>query len=186
MTPTPKNKEIKVDRHQMIVSRTDTKGIIEYANRNFIEISGYSLNELVGQPHAIVRHPDMPAVIFKLMWERIEKGQDIFAVVKNLAKNGEYYWVTTKFDIKKHPFHNNVSAYVAFRQGAAQHVIDTISKLYAELLKIEKEHGIVASEKYLMEFLSAKNMTYDQYIEDITQSSSIFKALFQKMSHLFS
>jgi len=180
-----KGKEIKGNKYHMIVSRTDTKGIIEYANSNFIEISGYGIAELVGKPHNIVRHPDMPAIVFRLMWQRIQSGQDIFAVVKNMAKNGDYYWVTTKFEIKKHPFTNQVNGYVAYRQGAPEHVVDTMSKIYVDLLAIEKTNGMDASEKYLLEFLASKNMTYDQYIEYLTGSSSIFKSLLSKMANLF-
>ncbi|MDD2830479.1 MAG: PAS domain-containing protein, partial [Sulfuricurvum sp.] len=97
------SKEIYVDRKRVIVTRTDLKGIIEFANQDFMDISGYSLDELVNHPHNIVRHPDMPAVIFKLMWKRIQLSQDIFAVVKNRAKNGDYYWVTTKFEVRRDP-----------------------------------------------------------------------------------
>lgn len=186
MNSVPNGKEIKIGDQQMIVSRTDTKGIIEYANHDFSEISGYALSELVNKPHNIVRHPDMPAAVFKLMWERLKNGQDIYAVVKNRAKNGDYYWVTTKFDIRKHPFENRVSGYVAYRQGAPSHVVDVISKLYAEMLEIEKVSGMEASEKYLAGFLDSKRMTYDEYMNTIVAESAGFKSFFKKMAGLFS
>lgn len=185
MTKASTAKEIKVDPYHMIVSRTDTNGFIEYANSSFSEISGYELAELLHKPHNIVRHPDMPAVIFKWMWQRIKSGQDIFAVVKNRAKNGDYYWVTTKFDIKTHPFYHTVNGYVAYRQGAPQHVIDEVSKLYAQLLKIEKESGVEASEQYFVDLLESKGVTYDQYIQQIVGSGNLFKSFFKKMADLF-
>lgn len=179
-------KEIYIDRKRMIVSRTDLKGIIEFANKDFIEISGYTLDELINQPHNIVRHPDMPAVIFKLMWKRIQLSQDIFAVVKNRAKNGDYYWVTTKFDIRRDPLTNKVNGYIAYRQGADKKLVDKITKLYDELLLIEKSSGIEASEKYLIGFLDSNKMSYDQYIDDIVGQGFLLKSFFKMMASMFS
>ncbi len=186
MSVIPTGREIKIGDNRMIVSRTNTKGVIEYANHDFSEISGYALSELVNRPHNIVRHPDMPAVVFKLMWERLHNNQDIYAVVKNLAKNGDHYWVTTKFDIRKHPFENRVSGYVAYRQAAPEHVVEIMSKLYKELLEIEKVSGVEASENYLNGFLDAQGKSYDEYMNDIVLESSGFRAFFKKMSGLFS
>lgn len=185
MDRVPTNREIKVDALRMIVSRTDTKGIIEYANHDLCDISGYTLKELVGKSHNIVRHPDMPKIIFKWMWERIQNGQNIYAVVKNMAKNGDHYWVTTKFDTRKRPFESKVSGYVAYRQGAPAHVVQEISKLYAELIEVEKEHGLDASERYLEGFLDSKNMTYDEYMASIVENNHTFQSFFKKMIGLF-
>ena len=95
--PTPKDEEIELDPKRYLVSETDEKGIITYVNDYFIEVSGYSKEELIGQPHSILRHPDMPKVIFKLLWETIQTGHNINAVIKNLAKDGRYYWIFTEF-----------------------------------------------------------------------------------------
>ena len=165
--PVPVNEEIRLDKHKYIMSRTDTKGNIEFGNDYFFEICGYSPNELLGQPHNVIRHPDMPKVIFKMMWERLKQGKNIFAVVKNLAKDGRYYWVTTKFEIKKHPVTNSIVGYMAFRQAANTRAVDTMSKLYAELLQIEANGGIEASEKYLIGYLDSKRVTYDEFIDDV-------------------
>lgn len=178
-------KEIKVDPYHMIVSRTDVHGFIEYANGSFTEISGYALSELMHKPHNIVRHPDMPAVVFKWMWNRIQEGRDIYAVVKNRAKNGDFYWVTTKFDIKRHPTTHQVTGYAAYRQGAPAHVVDTVSKLYAQLLRIEKAEGVDASEKYFIDFLESKGLDYDRYIHDLVGNGTPVKSFFKKMIDLF-
>jgi PAS domain S-box-containing protein len=175
------NNQIKIDVDTIIVSRTDIAGNIEYANRDFCKISGYKSEELIYQPHSIIRHPDMPAVIFKLMWERLGENKDIFAVVKNLAKNGDYYWVTTQFEIRKHPSTGRVVGYVAHRRGADEHLVQEISKLYAELLKVEKAEGIEASEKYLMDVLKLKGMSYDEYIEKIALKEGFLKSIFKKI-----
>lgn len=173
--------QIKVDPQALIVSRTNKQGIIEYANRDFCNISGYQPEELINRSHNIIRHPDMPGVIFKMMWERLQNNKDIFAVVKNVTKNGDYYWVTTHFEIRKHPYENRVVGYVAHRRAADSHLVSKISKLYAELLAVEKAEGLEASEKYLNELLNAKKMTYDAYIEKIALKDGFLKSLIKKM-----
>ena len=183
--PIPINQEIKLDKHKYIMSRTDTKGVIEFGNDYFFEISGYTPNELIGQPHSAIRHPDMPRVIFKIMWERLKQGKNIFAVVKNLAKDGRYYWVTTKFEIKKHPVDNTITGYMAFRQAASDKTVERISKLYKELIEIEKSGGLEASEKYLIGYLESKRMTYDEYIDELIGNKGAFKLFFAAMAKLF-
>lgn len=87
------NQEIKLDKNTMIVSETDSKGKIIYANSDFCQIAGYSKKELIGQPHNIVRHEDMPKAAFKDLWHTIRSGETWNGIVKNKTKNGAYYWV---------------------------------------------------------------------------------------------
>lgn len=174
------SQQIKLDPQSLIVSRTDKSGVMEYVNGDFCKISGYKSEELIHRPHNIIRHPDMPAVIFKMMWERLKQHEDIFAVVKNLAKNGDYYWVTTHFEIRKHPYENRVVGYVAHRRAADTHLVNEISKLYAELLLVEKRDGVEASEIYLTQYLDSKKMSYDEYIHTIALKESLFKSILKK------
>lgn len=88
----PVNTEVHWDKSLELVSKTDKAGTIRYANEAFVNVSGYEEYELIGQPHNIIRHPDMPKVIFKLLWKNLLNGKDFHAVVKNMAKNGRYYW----------------------------------------------------------------------------------------------
>ena len=99
--PTPIDEEIQLDPKRYIISETDEKGKITFCNDYFMEVSGYSKEELIGKPHSIVRHPDMPKVVFKLLWETISQGKNINAVVKNLAKDGRYYWIFTEFETRR-------------------------------------------------------------------------------------
>jgi PAS domain S-box-containing protein len=154
--PTPVNEEIKLDPKRYIVSETDEKGKITYCNDYFMEVSGYSKEELIGQPHSIVRHPDMPKVVFKLLWETISQGKNINAVVKNLAKDGRYYWIFTEFEIRKDTDTGKVIGYHASRKTISKHVIEIITDLYTKLLEIEKSSGVEASQKYLISFLKEK------------------------------
>lgn len=174
--------QIKIEPHVLIVSRTNRSGIIEYVNRDFMIVSGYTAEELMDSPHSIIRHPDMPGVIFKMMWERLHNNQDMFAVVKNLAKNGDYYWVTTHFEIRRHPYENRVVGYVAHRRGADAHLVAKITPLYEELLAIEKAEGLAASEAYLNNYLKKKNMTYDEYIEKSALKDGFLTAMFKKLT----
>src|SRR5208337_1146296 len=91
VTPTTTERFFNTD--DIIVSKTDLTGRITYANKVFCDICGYSEAELVGAQHSIIRHPDMPRAVFKLLWDTIQEGREIFAYVKNMAKNGDYYWV---------------------------------------------------------------------------------------------
>jgi len=154
--PTPVNEEIKLEPRRYIVSETDEKGKITYCNDYFMEVSGYSKEELIGQPHSVVRHPDMPKVVFKLLWETISQGKNINAVVKNLAKDGRYYWIFTEFEIRKDTDTGKIIGYHASRKTISKHVIEIISDLYAKLLKIENSAGVDASQKYLINFLKEK------------------------------
>jgi PAS domain S-box-containing protein len=154
--PTPIDEEIILDPKRYIVSETDEKGKITFANDYFMEVSGYSKEELIGKPHNIVRHPDMPRVVFKLLWETISAGKNINAVVKNLAKDGRYYWIFTEFEIRKDTDTGNIIGYHASRKTISKHVIEVIADLYAKLLEIEKNESVEASEKYLINFLKEK------------------------------
>lgn len=184
--PTPTESQIQLSDTRFIVSKTDAKGIITYANDYFIEISGYTEKELIGQPHNLVRHPDMPKVAFKLMWDRISKGHNFIAIVKNLAKNGSYYWVITDFEPKIDPITNEIIAHTAFRKAASNKAIVAIAPIYATLLKIEEEDGIEASEIFLRGFLEENKTTYDEFIDKTVGNGSLLKIFFKAMKKMFS
>jgi len=184
--PEPTEHEIKLSSKRYIVSKTNAKGFIEYGNDYFVEISGYSEKELIGQPHSIVRHPDMPKIAFKLMWDRIKQGKNFIAVVKNLAKDGSYYWVVTDFEPKVDPITNEIISHTAFRKAAPQKAIDAVTPLYAKLLEIEEEGGMEASELYLRGYLEDNKTTYDELINKIVGNNTIFKLFFAAMKKMFS
>ena len=85
--------ETEVPDGELIISRTDLKGNITYANETFLMISGYEEEELLGKPHNILRHPDMPKSIFKELWETLSAGENWQGFVKNRRKDGGYYWI---------------------------------------------------------------------------------------------
>lgn len=122
---------------RVIVSETDTKGKIIYANRKFCEISGYTVDELIGQPHNIIRHPDMPKKAFAAMWDAIQKGQTWTGFVKNLRKDGKYYWVETTISPTLDS-DGNIKSYIAARKPASRHAIEESQALYKTMLETEK------------------------------------------------
>lgn len=132
--PEPIDEEFKFEQG-LIVSSTDPKGIITYANRKFCEIADYSREELIGKNHNIVRHPDMPKAAFKELWETVQSGKEWTGVVKNLRKDGKYYWVYSHIvPIEKE---GEIVGYTAARRPASQTEINEVIPLYRELLEKE-------------------------------------------------
>ena len=165
--PTPIEKEIVLDPKKVIMSKTDAKGVIEFANDYFMEICGYEEYELMGKPHNVIRHPDMPRVIYKILWERLHKGKNIHAVVKNLAKDGSYYWVVTNFETK-YDDNGNIISHYSRRKAAPKHVVKTIEKLYKVLLSLEvDDRSMKKSLNYFIGYFEEKYTTYDDFILDL-------------------
>ena len=160
---TPTNSEKTLSSDEFIVSKTDEKGKLIYGNKTFIKISGYAEHELLGKPHSILRHPDMPKVVFQLLWSRLKAKEEIFAYVKNLCKDGSYYWVLANVTVtldKK----GNVTDLHSVRRKPSQKAMQVIPALYKELLAQEKSGGISASEQYLNKLLKEKGESYDDFI----------------------
>ena len=165
----PTKNEVFFDKDDIIVSKTDLKGRITYANRTFCEIAGYNEREVVGQPHSMIRHPDMPRAVFKLLWDTLQDGRELFAYVKNMTKTGDYYWVfahvTPSFDAAR-----NVAGFHSNRRVPDRRIVEgTIIPLYAELLREEQRHNngkqaLASGWAMLDEFVNAKKVSYDQFV----------------------
>jgi aerotaxis receptor len=120
-----------------IVSETDLNGIITFANRKFCEISGYSVEELIGEPHNIIRHPDMPKAGFAQMWKTIQEGGIWHGLVKNLRKDGRYYWVDTEVT-PTYDSNGQVKGYMAARKPASRKNVEETAALYKKMLEQEQ------------------------------------------------
>lgn len=134
--PTPVNEEVLFDGRSLI-SETDTKGVITYVNRKFTEMTGYTAIEAVGQPHSILRHPDMPKAAFEQMWKIIESGKIWDGYVKNLRKDGKFYWVVVHI-VPKLDEEGTVVGYIASRKMPDRNRLQVIEEQYKEL--IAQEH----------------------------------------------
>lgn len=164
--PSPINEEIIIPDDQVLISVTDPKGIIIEANEIFIKISGYSEDELVGSSHNIIRHPDMPKIMFKIVWDHIMDKENVMAVVKNLAKDGKYYWVVTDF-VTRVDADRNIINYTAYRRPVHDKVKQAVIPLYKALRAIEDVAGMDAAEKFLNDYFEERDLNYDDMIEEI-------------------
>jgi len=166
--PTPLNNEKVLNEDDFIVSKTDLKGRIIYGNKIFIRISGYAESELIGAPHSILRHPDMPKIVFKLLWERIKNKQEIFAYVKNLCKDGSFYWVFANVTATVDP-QGNIRDYHSVRRKPTAKALEAIKPLYSQLVEEERRGGMEASERLLNKILEEKGVSYDELILGLQQ-----------------
>lgn len=159
-------KEILMPDEGYIVSKTDPKGIIKYGNRLFVSMSGYPKNELIGKPHNILRHDDMPKAVFHLLWEKVKNGQEIFAYVKNRTKNGDFYWVhahvTPSFGDG-----GNIIGYHSVRRKPKQSAIQIIEPIYQNMIMRERSMGMAGSKAFLETFLKEQGVTYDAFIASL-------------------
>ncbi len=136
--PTPINEEYTFQKG-LIISSTDINGVITYANRKFCEISGYTKDELIGLNHNIVRHPDMPKAIFKELWDTILDGKEWSGIIKNLRKDGKYYWVYSH--ITPLVTNGKPSGFTAARRPASETEIEESIPNYNQKLELEKENN---------------------------------------------
>ncbi len=179
------DKEIVFSKKKFIVSKSDTRGNIIFINKNFAEISGYTEEELMGMPHNVIRHPDMPKAIFFLVWNSLKAGREVSGVIKNLAKSGKYYWVIADFSIQTNA-KGYIESFTAFRRAVPEKVIEEIEELYDTMLNIEKKHGIKGSLSYLESFLEEKDMSYDEYLEELVRPKGILGVLLNSFKSMFS
>jgi PAS domain S-box-containing protein len=158
--------ELTFPEDEMIVSKTDTKGNITYGNELFLKLAGYDEKEILHKPHNIVRHPDMPKIIFKLLWDYLHQGKEIYAYVVNKSKNGDSYWVfanvTPSYDKNK-----KVVGYYSVRRKPTSKALSIIKPLYSKLLSAEKSGGMEASLKIINELLEKNGGRYDKFILSI-------------------
>lgn len=141
--------------------------MITKVNKYFEEVTLYDFEkELKNTPHNILRHPDMPQCAFKILWETLKKGETFWGIVKNLTKDGRFYWVMT--EVKPIMNKNNeIIEIISYRKSVPKKVLDSIEPLYKELVKIENQKGISASEEMLNIFLKSNNTTYDKFIKKL-------------------
>lgn len=147
----------------ILVSKTDKHGTIKYANVAFCELAGYKEEELIGQPHNIVRHPDMPKVVFKLLWTHLQSGHEFWGYVKNRTKRGGYYWVfahvTPTFDMQ-----GNIVGFHSDRRAPKESALPKVEALYARLREAEQRGGMAASEQLINDLLAKEEKRYDEFV----------------------
>ncbi|ECO2764249.1 TPA: PAS domain-containing protein [Campylobacter coli] len=163
--------EIFLAKDALITSKTDLKGNIIYANNDFLKYAGYKVDELLYKSHNIVRHEDMPRTVFKCLWDYVQNGKEIFAFVKNKAKDGRYYWVfaniTASFDKQ-----GNIINYYSVRRAPNRKVLPIIEEIYKTLLEKEKQGGIKAGLQTLNDIVNSHNTHYNHLIFDLQHTNN--------------
>lgn len=152
----------------LIVSKTDLKGKLTYANESFLEIAGYQLRDVLGEPHSMIRNSSMPRCIFKLLWEKISAGNEIFAYVVNATKSNDYYWVLAHVTASR-DVNGAIIGYHSNRRKPSDEAISQIKTLYSALLAEEGKYkngkeSVAASYKMLMDVLAQKGVDYDEFV----------------------
>lgn len=165
-TVTPTGVERLMGPEDVIQSRTDTRGNITECNELFVDYSGYSAKELLGSPHNIVRHPEMPRALFKLMWREIQAQREIFLFVKNLAKDGRHYWVVAQ--VMPEIARGEIVGFHSFRRCPNRRAVETFEALYRRMYNVERNvggnAGMDASLKLLEDSIKAMGAGYDALV----------------------
>jgi PAS domain S-box-containing protein len=161
-------RDVSFPDDEIIVSKTDTTGRMTYVNDVFLSVSGYAESELIGKQHSMIRHPAMPRCVFKLLWDTIKSGRELFAYVVNRCKNGDQYWVFAHVtpDFGKD---GAIVGYHSNRRVARADALAKLKPLYARLLQEEQKHadskqGLDASFRLLTEILSHEGKRYEEFV----------------------
>ena len=175
--PTPIDREVQWDKTKTLISETDVKGTITNVNDVFCAVAHYSASELIGQPHNLIRHPDMPTLIFKLLWDNLKVGNNFVGVIKNLAKTGEYYWVVTDFEMRRDAM-GNITHYIGRRKSVPEAAINNyLAPFYESLLKMEKIGGVELSSRFFKNYLTKQGKDYIDFVISImSENQSAFTA----------
>ncbi|MGV8965270.1 MAG: PAS domain-containing protein [Cellulomonas sp.] len=173
--PAPTGVERTFGGDEIIVTKTDTKGRITYANDVFLRVSAYTEAEMLGQPHNMIRHPDMPRCIFQLLWDALEARKELFAYVMNLAGDGAHYWVLAHVT-PSYGAGGHVVGYHSSRRVASAAALGRIRPLYSALRATENQHGrpadaLAASTAQFDEVLTGLRLTYDEFVWSLAAES---------------
>ncbi|MEV0901108.1 PAS domain-containing protein [Actinoplanes sp. NPDC049802] len=174
---TPTGVERTFDEDRLIVTKTDRKGIITYANAMFLEVSALTEREVLGQPHNVIRHPEMPRCVFQLLWERISHQKEIFAYVVNLAADGAHYWVLAHVTPSLDPA-GSIVGYHSSRRLPQRKAVQEVQAVYAKLRAEEARHSrpadaVAASADLLRATLAERGQTYDQFVWALTEIAPV-------------
>ncbi|MEA2028974.1 MAG: PAS domain-containing protein, partial [Campylobacterota bacterium] len=184
LRPVPTGIENKLPTGKLIVSKTDPKGGIVSVSQTFVEISGYKEGELISSAHSLLRHPDMPKSIFKLMWDRLNRGVPTKAIIKNITKCGNHFWAYTSIEVKKDRDSDEIRNFIAYRIPISKDVKGTIEVLYKDLLEVEEQKGMDAAIEYLQGYLDEHRLNYDDFMDKLEEASKD-ESIFSKIKNIF-
>ncbi|MDP2359375.1 MAG: PAS domain-containing protein [bacterium] len=175
--PAPTGRFVTFPTDEIIVTKTDTRGRITYANALFVEVSGYAPQDLLGAAHSIVRHPAMPRCVFKLLWETVQAGEEFFGYVLNMNRQGDGYWVLAHVT----PSYDAAGACVGYhsnRRSPHADGVEAATRLYRDLLAEEKGHsnptaGLAAGMALLERTMAQRGQDYGQFAFSLSKQTSL-------------
>ena len=164
----PTGEERTFPAGELIVSKTDPRGVITYANDVFLRVGAYSLDEVVGQPHNLIRHPEMPRAVFGLLWDTLAARQELFAYIVNLAADGAHYWVLAHVTPSYGP-DGAVVGYHSNRRRPSRRAVERVRPLYERLLAEERRHpnaraAVAASSALLDRLVGEQAASYEDFV----------------------
>jgi PAS domain S-box-containing protein len=162
--PNPTGNETHVISSKRIMCKTDINGFIEYANEYFVELSGYTEGEIIGENLRIISHPKMPKTITKYIWDKITKKQKAAAIIKYLSKSGNHYWLEIKLDYKVNEYNREILNIYLYANNASRSSVLKLEEFYNKLYKIEDEAGLEVAENYFSSYLENLNTNYEDFI----------------------
>ena len=168
----PTGTERTFGEDEIIVTKTDPRGVLTYANDVFLRISALAEDEAIGQPHSVIRHPDMPRAVFKLLWDTLKSRKELFAYVVNLASDGAHYWVLAHITPSVNAS-GQVVGYHSNRRKPEAAAVAAASALYGRLRAEERRHpgspaALEASWKLLQRTLDERDQTYEEFVWELT------------------
>ena len=166
-----KNKEAVISNETVFISITDTNGNIEYCSDDFVELTGFDIVTLIGSQHRLLRHNDMPSSLYKYIWGRLEKEEEVTAIIKNKDANDDYFWMIADFVIRKDN-EMKVIGYRANRRPASEIAIDTIDAFYKKLVYLENFTDIDLAMGFFNEYFEIRKTNYDDFINKLTSQNN--------------
>ncbi len=163
-SPTPTNIEKHVYGSKSIMCKTDSDGIIEYANEYFVELTEYKEGEIMGESIELIRHPEMPRCISNKIWEQVISKKKVHGILRFLSKSGSFFWLQVKFDFKVNEQTREISNVYFYAKPPSRMAILDLNKFYNKLVKMENEVSLEVANTYFNGFLENKNIDYDNFI----------------------
>ncbi len=168
-------REVSINQQEFMVAKSDLEGDLIYANRAFMQLSGYPESELLGKPLDMFHHEDMPKGIFQLLHTSLDSERECFLYLKNLTREGDFYWAFTNVSIIRDD-RGAARSHLSVLRRPGRESVETIARLYSEMKRIERGNGSVgtpaASLQWLMEYVQERGHSYDSYIHALNNGTA--------------
>lgn len=162
--PIPIDEGIFIADDTTIMVKTDNRGVIEYASKDYIKYGGYEVYEIIGEDIAVLMHPDVPSTIFDHIWGSLFQKNRCYAILKNISKSGKFFWLQANFDFTVNEESREIESIYAYYSKVSDEAINELDSFYKKIKNIEIHSGVEISESYLEGYLDEHNMTFSTFI----------------------